>query len=239
MAHSSVLCLSGGQVEAQEPGTQPPGTIANYCWSYDAFGNRLQQMGSNEAITGGGVATCQQQAGAAIHYAWANYSGNNQMSSTSQNVNQSSGYDAAGDITNDSTHQYLYNADGQICAVEWTYNSITVMTGYIYDAEGNRVAKGAITSMSCDPSTNGFTTQADYVRDQAGHQLSEFAPGTGGVMAWQHTNVYASGELIGGWPTQAAFGGWPTHRVPHSCAFLAHEWGRVWAGDITNGGKDL
>lgn len=31
----------------------------------------------------------------------------------------------------------------QICAVEWTYNSLTVMTGYIYDADGNRVAKGA------------------------------------------------------------------------------------------------
>jgi len=70
-----------------------------------------------------------------------------------------------------------FYADGQICAVEWTYNSITVRTGYIYDAEGNRVAKGAITTMSCDPSANGFTTQADYVRDQAGHQLSEFVPG--------------------------------------------------------------
>jgi len=40
---------------------------------------------------------------------------------------------------------------------------------------------------------NGFTTQANYVRDQAGHQLSEFVPGT---IPWQHTNVYANGELI-------------------------------------------
>jgi len=71
-----------------------------------------------------------------------------------------------------------------------------IMTGYIYDAEGNRVAKGTITTMSCDPSVNGFTTQANYVRDQAGHQLSEFAPGQGGTMVWQHTNVYANGELI-------------------------------------------
>lgn len=47
------------------------------------------------------------------------------------------------------------------------------MTGYIYDADGNRVAKGSITSMSCDPSTNGFTTESDYVRDQAGNQLTE------------------------------------------------------------------
>jgi hypothetical protein len=47
---------------------------------------------------------------------------------------------------------YLYNADGKICAVEQTYQGITVMTGYIYDADGNRVAKGSITSMSCYPS---------------------------------------------------------------------------------------
>src|SRR6185437_10995075 len=70
---------------------------------------------------------------------------------------------------------------------------MTVMTGYIYDVDGNRVAKGAITSWSCDPSKNGFTTQANYVRDQAGHQLSEFVPG---AIPWQHTNVYANGELI-------------------------------------------
>src|SRR6185437_3256567 len=47
--------------------------------------------------------------------------------------------------------------------------------------------------MSCDPSKNGFTTQYDYVRDQAGHQLSEFVPG---ATPWQHTNVYANGELF-------------------------------------------
>jgi len=49
--------------------------------------------------------------------------------------------------------------------------------------------------MSCDPSVNGFTTQADYVRDQAGHQLSEFVP-SDGTMSWLHTNIYANGVLI-------------------------------------------
>jgi len=44
----------------------------------------------------------------------------NQMTSTVQNANQRNGYDAAGDVTNDSVNQYLYNADGQICAVQWT-----------------------------------------------------------------------------------------------------------------------
>jgi hypothetical protein len=65
-----------------------------------------------------------------------------------------------GDVTADNNgdgNSYLYNADGQICAVQTpAVDGIVVMTGYIYDAEGRRVAKGTITTMSCDPSTNGF-----------------------------------------------------------------------------------
>ena len=37
------------------------------------------------------------------------------------------------------------------------------MTGYLYDADGNRVAKGAISSWSCDPTKNGFTASSNYV----------------------------------------------------------------------------
>jgi RHS repeat-associated protein len=63
-------------------------------------------------------------------------------------------------------------------------------------ADGERVAKGTITTMSCDPTANGFQTQSDYVRDQAGNQLSEFTPGTGGGLVLVHTNVWANGMLI-------------------------------------------
>ncbi|MGA8908099.1 MAG: RHS repeat-associated core domain-containing protein, partial [Acidobacteriaceae bacterium] len=167
-----------------------------YCWSYDNFGNRWQQMGSNQPITGGGneaVTPCQSQSGSSVNYAWANYStsGNNQMTTTVQAPGGVQ-YDAAGDVINDGANQYLYNADGKICAVEQTYQGITVMTGYIYDADGQRVAKGTIASMSCDPSVNGFTANANYVRDQSGNQLSQF-DGSGN---WVHTNIYANGALI-------------------------------------------
>jgi RHS repeat-associated protein len=91
---------------------------------------------------------------------------------------------------------YLYNADGQICAVEWTYNGMTVMTGYIYDADGQRVAVGAISAWSCDPATNGFTTQSDYVRDQAGQPLSEFGPDDNGNITLEDTNIWANGVLV-------------------------------------------
>ena len=70
------------------------------------------------------------------------------------------------------------------------------MIGYVYDADGQRVAKGTITTFSCDVTTNGFQTQSDYVRDQAGNQLSEFTPGSGGSVTLAHTNVWANGVLI-------------------------------------------
>ena len=74
---------------------------------------------------------------------------------------------------------------------------MTIMYGYIYDADGNRVAKGTITSWSCDPSANGFVATANYVLDQSGHQLSRFAPDANGNIALDYTNVYAAGTLIG------------------------------------------
>ena len=177
-------------------GSQPGNSFTNYCWSYDNFGNRGQQMGSDETISGGGSAICTQQSGSNITYAWANYSGNsNQVAATSQAPGGVS-TDAAGDVTNDGKNQYLYNANGQICAVEWSYNGMTVMTGYIYDADGQRVAKGTISSMSCDPALSHFTTQTDYVRDQSGNPLSEFTLGSNGAPVLQLTNVWANGMLI-------------------------------------------
>ena len=70
------------------------------------------------------------------------------------------------------------------------------MTGYIYDADGERVGKGAISVWSCDPSVNGFSAGTDYVRDQSGRQLSEIGPNGQGSMALVHANVYAAGALM-------------------------------------------
>jgi hypothetical protein len=48
-------------------------------------------------------------------------------------------YDASGNMAYDGANQYLY------------------------DAGGTRVAKGTITSWSCDPTTNGFRFTENYV----------------------------------------------------------------------------
>jgi hypothetical protein len=97
-------------------------------------------------------------------------------------------YDAAGDVTNDNTHQYLYDAEGRICAESSTpVPGFTTMTGYIYDADGNRVAKGTISSWSCDPSANGFlaaNNKTDYVLGPGGQPVTELAQEADGWMKW-------------------------------------------------------
>jgi len=89
-------------------------------------------------------------------------------------------YDAAGNITADSVNNYLYDAEGR-------------------DADGNRVAKGTITSMSCDTSVNGLATagnETGYVLGPGGEQVTELAQDANGTMNWQRTYVYAGGALI-------------------------------------------
>ncbi len=130
---------------------------------------------------------------------WAQYNGtingtgNNQMSGSSQNVNQGQYYDASGNIGNDGISAYLYDGEGRICAVQQQIPGIgSAMTGYIYDADGNRVAKGTISAWSCDTTQNGFSPQSAYVLGPGGEQLTEMSY-AGGVWQWAHTNVYAPG----------------------------------------------
>ena len=64
--------------------------------------------------------------------------------------------------------------------------------GYLYNAEGERVAKGTITTMSCDPNTNGFQITESYVLGQGGEELTMLD----GSNNWQRTNVYGAGKLL-------------------------------------------
>jgi RHS repeat-associated protein len=133
---------------------------------------------------------------------WASYNTNNQLAAT----NQAPGgvpYDESGDVLNDGLNRYLYDAEGRICAVASTpVAGLTAMTGYIYDADGTRVAKGSITTWSCDPTISGFATTNDYIIGPSNEQMTEM--GMGGVtngttttgLTWQHTNVWAAGKLL-------------------------------------------
>lgn len=151
------------------------GATQNLCWAYDSFGNRTAQ------VTTGGLCSPSPT-----------------VSYTVSNQVQGLNYDAAGNLT--GNNQYLYDAEGRLCAVKYSIMSIPAIMGYIYDAEGHRVAKGALTSFSCDlsinPSTglpnNGFTETAGYALGPDGEQVTE----TDSQGNWVHTNVYAAGQLI-------------------------------------------
>jgi RHS repeat-associated protein len=102
-----------------------------------------------------------------------------------------------GNITSDGVNAYLYDAEDRLCAVHGAYG----MVGYQYDAEGNRISKGSITIWSCDITSNGFQPQSDYILDQGGGQETEMAVDAVGTEVWQHTNVWAAGQLIATYDT--------------------------------------
>ena len=158
------------------------------CWSYDAFGNRtLEAMSTTPCANNPTPAS------------WANYDTNNRFTTTNQ-APGGAGYDAAGNVTYDGVNKYFYDTDGRICASQHIpVLGTTVMTGYLYDAEGRRIAKGTITNWgSCDPAVNGFQvmTEHDYILDLGGEQFTEMVMDANNSMGWQHTNVWAGGKLL-------------------------------------------
>jgi len=160
------------------------------CWAYDPFGNRTAESLQISACTNVQVtatfnnlnqATSASGMGAAAGYTFSA---------------PSISYDPAGDVQDDGSNQYLYDAEGRLCAV-YNYKIGGAMTGYLYGADGTRVAKGSISSMSCDPTINHFATMSDYILGPSNEQLTELDMDSNGVMAWQHTNIWAVGGLLG------------------------------------------
>jgi hypothetical protein len=99
------------------------GTTQYFCWSYDSFGNRLAQV--------------EQSTPCSAPPAAAAYNANNQVTWVQNTSPTGFVYDAAGNVQQDNINNYLYDAEGRICAVQ--NRTVGSMTGYIYDADGNRV----------------------------------------------------------------------------------------------------
>jgi RHS repeat-associated protein len=158
--------------------TWPDGTPQSFCWQYDAFGNRTKQS----ALTGDCTSSLATT---------TSYTPNNQIAGGLVRYDLT----GVGNIIDDANtgNSYLYDAEGRLCAV----NNEPVpgthsMTGYLYDADGARVAKGTITSMSCDATSNGFQFTENYVLGPSGEQLTQLD----GNNNWQRTNVYIGGKLL-------------------------------------------
>jgi RHS repeat-associated protein len=126
-------------------GTRQNSGAAIYSYVYDRFGNRWQQNGPHtmiEAFTGNG-------------------SGNN-------NRMDGYAYDAAGNLLNDGTNFYTYDAENRIVEVQEGSASGPVLATYAYDADGKRVHRTGVTTDTCDN-----TGQRDYVYDLAGNWVLE------------------------------------------------------------------
>jgi RHS repeat-associated protein len=184
-------------------GSQTPtsGSPQYFCWNYDSFGNRTIQAISDQSFGTTPGATCSFS-GAILSNNTASYDtssyatpGSNRISSTNASgTSIAPVYDSAGNIANDGTNSYLYDADGRLCAMQ---SGISILggqntIGYLYDAEGRRVAKGNLTSFSCDINSNGFSITHSYALGSSGEQVSE----TGEAGEWLHTNVNVGGTLL-------------------------------------------
>jgi RHS repeat-associated protein len=170
----------------------------NYCWAYDSFGNRIMDLTQNTAcppppIPGESPSTVY-------------YNGNNQVTFIQNVAPTGLPYDAAGNtlgaVTTVGQTYYFYDGEGRVCAVQsYPFTGGVAAYGYLYDAEGTRVAKGSITPspnlaaqpLSCDPAANGFQITQNYVLGPSGEELTMLD----GNNNWQRTNVYAAGKLIG------------------------------------------
>src|SRR5690348_1559623 len=128
---------------------------AVYSYVYDRFGNRWQQNGPNSMQL--------------------TFTGNNP--SNPQNNNRMDGYtyDAAGNLLNDGTHQYFYDAEGHLIQVDGSSGYCSGGTGtvatacYFYDAAGHRVRNTGVVDCA---NISGLAGGAGYVLDLSGRWIT-------------------------------------------------------------------
>ena len=142
--------LVSSSCTANCPQTQPS---LGFSYVYDRYGNRWSQT-----ATGGG--TWNQPS--------YSFDANNRIASGFT-------YDAAGNITNDGTYTYTYDAENRIAQV----NGGTAV--YTYDAEGRRVAKHA------------GSANYEYLYDLGGRAVTELLAGTATT---NRTEAYAGGRHL-------------------------------------------
>ena len=110
------------------PGAQYASEVG--CWTYDGFGNRTLEAYSNKL-----TAPCASGANLTL------MSLHTVTTPTTAMNNQIAGlsYDGAGNVLADNYNDYVYDAEGRICAL---YNiASSTATQYVYDAAGTRVVK--------------------------------------------------------------------------------------------------
>jgi len=194
-AYDSLNRLVGAQNTAVTPTSTQYATDYG-CWTYDSFGNRTLEAYSTAAAS-----TTPCAAGANDNVLYISTPTNSTLNNN-QLASSLASYDLSGNLQVDLTkgNTFLYDGEGRVCAVRSEPVSGTyTMTAYVYDAEGNRVAKGTLSSWPSNglcpnlaPAAGVFTPTNSYVLGLSNEQLTE----TDGNGNWIHTNVYAAGMQI-------------------------------------------
>jgi YD repeat-containing protein len=119
-----------------------------YNYVYDRFGNRWQQNGPQSMIK--------------------TFTGNNPGNPANNNRVDGLSYDAAGNLLNDGTHSYTYDAENRITQVDGGSTAT-----YLYDAEGHAIQK------TINASNNQYETAGtwDFLYDLSGRFYAELAAG--------------------------------------------------------------
>jgi RHS repeat-associated protein len=130
-------------------------TRTKYTYDYDRYSNRWHQNGSFSMQL--------------------SFSGNN-------NRMDSHSYDSAGNLLNDGSHSYFYDAENRLIQVDGTFGTCSSPTTacYVYNASGQRVRK-----------TTG-STSVDYLYDLGGQEITELSS----AGAWNRGEVYAGGRHL-------------------------------------------
>jgi RHS repeat-associated protein len=124
------------------------------------------------------------------------YDANSHISFSSRN-SAALPYDGNGNLTYDVQYAYAYDAENRICAIKIS-NTYKI---YVYDADGNRIAKGNITPPSgttspsvslCSPLKNSFSITQAYALGLNGEEIENYTPG----QTWHNTNVWNGNTLI-------------------------------------------
>jgi RHS repeat-associated protein len=166
-----------------------------FCWTYDSFGNRTTQATSDQGFQIADGASCQV-AGTLITNIFTVPDSSNRIATTNATgVVMALTYDAAGNMTFDGKNYYAYDAESHLCGV---VSESGVLTQYLYNADGQRVAKGHSKSgntLAC-ASYGDFAADEKYILGQNGENITELIPLPDGTDQWKNTNVYNNGQLL-------------------------------------------
>ena len=158
-------------------GTCPTSGTPTYSYVYDRFGNRWQQNGP--------------------YSMQLTFTGNNPSSPQNNNRMDGYTYDSAGNLHNDGTHTYFYDAENRLVQVDGTLGACAsgstsgTTSCYYYDAEGHRVHRTGISEDDCLNDGNGGV--ADFAFDLDGHWTTR-TNSTGGACS---TEIYLAGRHFG------------------------------------------